>query len=339
MTLKYFHFLLLSGSEKHEVTPPPEDTDDSEIIASSTAKKSSSSANSVQVDYSSKISEEEKLVRSLYLIYKSSKISNLNFLDRYSMLFDRYDTRRIIDLLKKLEQVMIENEDGDAGEARKDCIKMYFDYLNPEIIYELDDECQNFIKASFILVNRDAGRTAAVTRCTQCQFPLRCTQSLCRYPKIGVELLKFYWSRHSQEVCYEIAHHVPEMLETICKFYIQERNNAKVVHLVVHLANEELLLKAADHFDIEAWRRCFDTFCQLLLDQQLVCLAPTCGAANSVAPDTFNTSLFYTFNHIFATASNYLNGRVVLDLLLSYSLKIPNGALNKDIFLNCLINS
>lgn len=289
-----------------------------------------------QLEFS--VTEEENIVRSLYLIYKSSKISNLNFLDRYSMLFDRYDTRHIIILLEKLKQVIMENDDEDEMEANRDCIKMYFDYLNPEIIYELDDECRDFIKDSFMSVNEiSSDDEALIVRCDKCDFPLKPVRSVCRYPKIGVTLLQYYWSRKEPDTCFAIAKVVPETLDQICKFYIQEKRMDKVIQFVVNLANQELLLKAADFYDIDAWRRTFEIYSRLLLDQTLNCL--NCDQLCRVQKSFYDTNLFYTFNHIFATASNYMNGRVILDLLLSYSEKIPNGALTKEIYLNCLLNS
>lgn len=176
-----------------------------------------------------------------------------------------------------------------------------------------------------------------VIRCEACQFPLKPTRSLCRYPKIGTTLLQYYWSRKDSEMCFSVAQRVPELFDTICKFYIQEKRMDKVIQFVVNLANQELLLKAADLYDIAAWRRTFDIYCKLIQDQKLNCL--NCDHLCSVSKSFYDTNLFYTFNHIFATASNYMNGRVILELLLSYSDKIPNGTLNKEIYLNCLLNS
>lgn len=254
------------------------------------------------------------------------------------MLFDRYDTRHIIILLEKLKQVIMENDDEEETEANRDCIKMYFDYLNPEIIYELDDECRDFIKDSFMTVNSiSSDDEPLIVRCDKCEFPLKPVRSVCRYPKIGVTLMQYYWSRKDPDMCFTIAKVVPEMLDQICKFYIQEKRMDKVIQFIVNLANQELLLKAADLYDIDAWRRTFEIFSRLLQDQTLNCL--NCDQLCRVQKSFYDTNLFYTFNHIFATASNYMNGRVILDLLLSYSEKIPNGALTKEIYLNCLLNS
>lgn len=304
-------------------------------VPSTTIKTLKSETHHTQSIGSNTISEEEKLVRSLYLIYKSSKISALNFLDRYSMLFDRFDTSAIIELLKKLEQVIIENDEMSELDARRDCVKMYFDYLRPEIIYELDEDCRRYIKDSFMLINQQP--SDQIIRCEMCQFPLKSPNCVCRYPKIGVELMKYYWSRKDKDVCFEIANTVPDTMETICKFYIQEKAMKSVVQLIICLANEELLLKASDLYDLSDWRYTFDIFCSLLLDQKINCIK--CDHSNLVPKSYYDTDLFYTFNQIFATASNYLNGRIILDLLNSYSDRIPNGALNKDIYLNCLLNS
>lgn len=114
------------------------------------------------------LSDEEKTIYILFLIFRSSQISNTNFLERYRELFDEYTSTEIINILHKLGKVMIENGDSEL-EAKKNCCAMYFNYLNPEIIYEVDSSSMEFIFEGFILCNKQE----ETINCSNCQFPLR----------------------------------------------------------------------------------------------------------------------------------------------------------------------
>lgn len=114
------------------------------------------------------LSEEEKTIYNLFLIFRSSQISNTNFLDRYRELFDEYTSAEIIKILHKLEKVMIENGDSEL-EAKQNCCSMYFNYLNPEILYEVDYSSRNFIFEGFILCNKQD----ETINCDNCMFPIR----------------------------------------------------------------------------------------------------------------------------------------------------------------------
>lgn len=56
-----------------------------------------------------RLTDEEKLLRNLYMIYKSSRIGNIRLVERYAEIFDRYTLAEISALLGKLQGVMVEN--------------------------------------------------------------------------------------------------------------------------------------------------------------------------------------------------------------------------------------
>lgn len=114
------------------------------------------------------LSEEDRTIHNLFFIFKSSQMSKMNLVERYRELFDEYTSTEIICILDKLSKVMIENGDSEM-EAKKNCYAMYFDYLNPEIIYEVESSSREFIFEGFILCNKQQ----EAINCKNCQFPLR----------------------------------------------------------------------------------------------------------------------------------------------------------------------
>lgn len=271
------------------------------------------------------ITEEDKIVRNLFMIYKTSKISNTNFLERYSCIFDSYDSKEVINLLSKLEIVIQENGESNL-DAKKNCFMLYFDYLKPEIIYEVDSESRDFITDGFILINTP--NDDSESKCEDCDFPLKILKN-CLYPEIGSVLLNYFWSRKEYEKCFEISRKVSFMFHQICKFYIHERNYEKIVPYVLTIRDVNLFNKAVDSWNLKIWEESFKCMTKLK-ENRSFCL-------NCSKIQNSNENLRFSWNYFLNAIVDNLNGSFALGLVLKYSEEIPNYEIEKDFFLKCLL--
>jgi Hermansky-Pudlak syndrome 5 protein len=287
----------------------------------------------ILLDASSGISEEEKTVRDLYLIYRSSQISNLNFFDRYAAIFDEFDTATIIRLLRALEQFMLKNGDMDA---QKNGTKIYFDYLRPELIWELEEMERQFIKDGFILLN---ATTDAFISCQNCKFPVK-SSATCLYPEIGTVLLQFYWSRQDAETCWQLARAIPFLLQQMLKFYSQKsnENQSKLVALSINMGKQVLFNKAVECFDANSWQDAFTYFHRTLAKKTIQCFF--CDKLTEIDDNFFESDrIFYTWNHFLENAVNFLDTHFLFDLLKLYSSVIPRDEISRYLYLKCLANA
>lgn len=282
------------------------------------------------------ITDDDKNVRNLFLIYKSSKISKLNFLDRYANIFDKYDFNMIINLLKKLEQLMVDDDNQDACLARENCIRICFDYLKPEMIYEISDYSRDYIREFFITINGD--RLEGVAKCKNCDYPI-IIASECLYPEIGKILLQYYWSRGDYNVCFEITKHATHLLEIICKFYIQERNTTKLTQYLFNLANHELFEATAVLYEMDQWHQTFSLILAIIHDESIPCL--NCGNICLLSTEivAVRSASFHSWNYILTIALKYIGPQLLLRMLHDYADKIPNGAIERHFYRLCLMQS
>ena len=276
----------------------------------------------------------DRAVKQLYLILKSSQISNRNFSHRYAKVFDEFQSSTIIRILVSLEQFLVENDDIDQKSANLICIKMYFDYLRPELIWELNDNSREFIKNGLITINADSSKE--LVGCCHCNFPLNIFDSTtCQYLEIGNVLQQFYWSRKEYDKGLSLATQVPALLKIIGKFHIDERNYNKMIQFVTFLADSELLKKALIQFnDADLFHELIQEFKVIIVDKQFKCLQ--CQELNGIKN---NPHQFYSWNDLFLAISECLDGPELLTLLSKYSDVIPNGAISKQFYLQLLLNS
>ncbi|XP_055637878.1 BLOC-2 complex member HPS5 homolog [Toxorhynchites rutilus septentrionalis] len=217
------------------------------------------------------LSEDDKDVRNLYLVYRSSSISNLNFADRYAKIFDSYDSKTIVSLLRKLENVMDEN---DEDNSRLKCIRIYFDYLKVELVWEIDAESRAYIKESFIEYNQKVleKELRLLDKCESCGHCLRPNAS-CHYLEIGTTLVQYYWSRKEYAECFELVRQIPYLWHTIAKFYIQDRREDKMIQCLWNVGDCSLLEWAASElFLLDHWRQLLDLMLTCYNSNSLMCL-------------------------------------------------------------------
>uniref|UniRef100_A0A182LT38 Hermansky-Pudlak syndrome 5 protein homolog n=1 Tax=Anopheles culicifacies TaxID=139723 RepID=A0A182LT38_9DIPT len=306
-------------------------------------------------------SEDDATVRNLYLIFRSSIISNLNFADRYAKIFDDYDTESIVRLLRKLETLMEENEETNA---RVKCTRIYFNYLKPELLWEIDTESRQFIKNGFILCNTtepsDRASLNRLVHCTDCGYYLEATAT-CHYQEIGTSLMQYYWSRKEYDECFAMVKQVPYLWRTITRYYIQDRREDKVVACVWNLADRELFERAAGEvpFQIEHWRKLFELVIAYHERHEMVCLScdkpcarpseknihDSDNTANTMLnTDRFNAtgetieSLFRQWNYLLGVALSHFSSPLeLLNLVRHYADNIPRGAIASSFYIRCLL--
>lgn len=280
------------------------------------------------------IANIDRAVKQLFLILKSSQISNRNFSHRYAKVFDEFHSSTIIRILVSLEQFLVENDELDQKSSNMTCIKMYFDYLRPELIWELNDSSREFIKNGLITINNDCIKE--LVGCCHCNFPLNVFDSnTCQYIEIGNVLQQFYWSRKEYDKGLSLATQVPALLKIIGKFHIDERNYSKMIQFVTFLADSELLKKALIQFnDSDLFNELIQEFKLIIVDKQFKCLQ--CQELNRIKN---NPHQFYSWNELFLAISECLEGPELLTLLTKYSDVIPNGAISKQFYLQLLLNA
>uniref|UniRef100_A0A182W028 Hermansky-Pudlak syndrome 5 protein homolog n=1 Tax=Anopheles minimus TaxID=112268 RepID=A0A182W028_9DIPT len=306
-------------------------------------------------------SEDDATVRNLYLIFRSSIISNLNFADRYAKIFDDYDTESIVRLLLKLETLMEENEETNA---RVKCTRIYFNYLKPELIWEIDTESRLFIKNGFILCNTtepsDRACLNRLIHCTDCGYYLEATET-CHYQEIGTSLMQYYWSRKEYDECFAMVKQVPYLWRTITRYYIQDRREDKVVACVWNLADRELFERAAGEvpFQIEHWRKLFELVIAYHQRHEMVCLScdkPCARPSEKNIHNSDNTvttmlhtdrfittgeeieSLFRQWNYLLGVALSHFSSPLeLLNLVRHYADNIPRGAIAPSFYIRCLL--
>ncbi|XP_055603243.1 BLOC-2 complex member HPS5 homolog [Uranotaenia lowii] len=304
------------------------------------------------------LDEDDKTVRNLYLVYRSSIISNLNFSDRYAKIFDTYDTHAIVGLLHKLEGVMEENNEEDP---RIKCVKIYFDYLKVELIWEIDDDSRAYIKESFIEYNRRLlqSELEQLEQCESCGHYLR-PNANCHYADIGTTLMQYYWSRKEYPQCFELVQQIPYLWHSITRYYVQDQREDKMIQCLWSMGDCGLLEKTAEEiFTATHWRQLFDVMLTCYNSNSLMCLNcdklctlnesgrdlmwprkdNNCTGSSTKTSD--NSKTFYSWNYILnvAISSGTIGGKALLKLVQGYDEYIPTGAIGSGFYCKCLLNA
>lgn len=327
--------------------------------------KHKSNVKQVQIEALAKIenkqlSEDEKIARNLFFIYKSWKMSNCDSSDRYAHIFDRYDLSGVRGLLACLEKLILENDRRITElEAKQHCAQMYLNYLNPEIIWTLDDESRNYILGCFLLLNvqsdKDIERRSKC--CSSCNFPLIVEMYALKHEKIGKNLIKFFWSNGKQEKCYDIVRKVPFVLNLILEITINEKidsgrslfdngsetnSNPSICDVFFACANRtqfEKFLQMKPFQTTVFWDKYLERLTQLRHMAQITCTS--CQQVNYVELNRALgvTKSFYTYDYVFNQCADHLKGLNSLQLCKKYAKLIPCDALGKTFYLKCLLNA
>lgn len=288
------------------------------------------------------LTAEDKLLQNLFMIYKSSRMSQLSLVERYSAIFDQYDCHSIRELLQKLAIIMQQNNIAES-DARLHCYEMYFNYLNHDLIWEFDDETRQFIINGFILINQPVD---TVILCIDCSFPLMLRKPItCRYRDIGATVMKYFWTRNQLQQCFELAAAVPWTVELLCKFWLNNdcRNDvAKVIRLVFATNTEAMWLKAIQcpWFGDEAWIECFELMVRMHRQRQMICA--NCDKCSTIgnggnAWHTIESHEIFSWSCFLDSLVNKVHGRKAIRLVRPYSSQIPCDGVPKEFYLKCLL--
>lgn len=276
--------------------------------------------------------EVDRACKHLYIIHQTSLISNLNFRERLCKIFDRFKSAQITKILDELEKLFVENEEYNETEAKKVVCKMFLVYLQPEIIFEIDDEkALNYIANALLQVQTNA---ADVSRCRRCEFPLNCGSSSTGYEEIGNILQQCYWSRCKYDKCFELCRSLPHLLKITGKFLTDERKFDKMIHYAINLGCLEILHKSLELFnDISLFHQLLDDYVMAVNHGKFKCLK--CDEINEVK----QVYKILTWDCLFQAIEYYLSGHELLDLLMRYSHYIPKGALSRQFYMKLLLHA
>lgn len=301
---------------------------DSEKVKSTQSTPSKKEKAAQEAEESARI---QRTVHQLYILHQTSLISHFNFRERLCKIFDQYQSSSIIRILNRLESVFVENEDYEQEEAAKVVSRMFLDYLQPEIIFEIEDESTlNFISRALIDVQHEE---VEVERCGKCSFPLNCGRNSSGYEQIGNILQQFYWSRGEHEKCFELCRSLPYLLKITGKFMTDEKRFGKIISYAVNLGNLEILHKCLELFnDISLFDQLLEDYLAAL-DGKFKCLA--CDEVNEVE----ESPRVLSWDLLFQAIEYYLSGEELVELLMRYSRFVPTGALSRQFYMKLLLHA
>lgn len=270
-------------------------------------------------------------VRQLYILHQTSLISHLNFRERLCKIFDQFKNFAIIKILESLEKLFVENDDYTRDESKKVVSKMFLDYLQPEIIFEIDDEkTLNFIANALVQVQN---HQTEVSRCRRCEFPINCGSNPSGYEEIGNILQQFYWSRGEYEKCFQLCQSLPYLLKITGKFITDEKKFDKMIPYAINLGDLEILHKSLELFnDISLFHQLLDDYI-LACEGKFKCLK--CDQMNEVS----EVHRILTWDCLFQAIEYYLCGEELIELLMRFSRLIPNGALSRQFYMKLLLHA
>lgn len=308
------------------------------------------------------LSDEEKVLQNLFLIYKSLKWSNLNMVERYSDVFDRFDISGIAKVLSQLEMVIVENDPGvSEKEAKRNCARMFLSYFNETSLPELDEISFDFVIESFILVNTIVYDDDMQSKhCQRCTFPLVVDAAPVsfKYKSLGEKIIKFLWLNNQKERLAHILLAVPNVMLITLKLMLDEKfgTNASaampsqlngndketIADMLFVCGDQRQLEQCVERYgwfrSTEFWNKFIERVIRMRAQQLAKCAQ--CGHDQRIDSLRFIAEKqFYTYDYVFNVCADYLNGLTALQLCTKYSRHIPCDALSKSFYLKCLLRS
>lgn len=279
------------------------------------------------------ITSEEKQLQNLVMICKSQSISRTKLVDRYAGIFDELDCAGIQALLAKVEGLLIENGESES-EARGQCFEMYFNYLMPNVISEMEDPCLDYVIDGIILVNKQLTDTATL-RCAQCTFPILIRSQNCKYEDIAVEWLKVMWSRGARDRCIKVLKSFPAITSNIIQMMFQDSNvDLKRVILLVFASQSNSLLKRVVQQSDDAMRvTMFELMILMHFQKQMECYE--CSFLSPIQFDDNQVYCWLDFLNMFVDVAGIT---VTLDLLKRHARLMSKDVVPKEFYLKCIAN-
>ncbi len=281
----------------------------------------------------STVTSEEKQLQNLFMICKSQEISRTTLVDRYASIFDELDFAGIQTLLGKVEDMLKDNGESKQ-EARRQCYEMYFNYLMPNVIAEMDDSCLDYVIEGIILVNKQL--TDTTLRCAQCNFPvlIRCKDY--KYEDIAVEWLKVMWLRGATDRCIKVISSFPSIATNIVQMMFNDNNvdYNRVILLVFASQSNDLLKKIAHQCNNDVmFVNMFQAMISMHFKKQMECFE-----CSFVSPVEFDDNQVYSWLEFLNMFVDIAGVPVTLDLLKRHAQWIAKDVIPKEFYLKCIAN-
>lgn len=279
------------------------------------------------------ITSEEKQLQNLFMICKSQSISRTTLVDRYASIFDELDCAGIQALLAKVADLLKENGESKS-DARRQCFEMYFNYLMPNVISEMDESCLDYVIEGIVLVNKQL-TDATTQRCTKCSFPvlIRCKDY--RYEDLAVEWLRVMWSRGARDRCVNAMNAFPLITSHVIQMMIKETtvDLKRIMFLVFASQSSDLLQMVAKqcHGDDAMCVNLFQLMVSMHFHRKMECVE--CSFVSPVEFDDNQVFSWLDFLNMFIDVAGVT---VCLDLLNRHARFIAKEAIPMEFYLKCI---
>lgn len=292
------------------------------------------------------LSEEDKILRNLFFIYKSLKVSKFNLKDRYAELFDSYDFQDIKKFLHFLQAMIVENDnDVSEIEAKKICAEIYLDYIKIDSIHDFSEEFI-FISDCFIMVNTPVAGIRHVQRCDDCNFPLIVLKTNLKYSNIAEAIVKTLVQYNKNEMLLNVIVSVPATIGILLINLLTEsvQPGTEFDNII------DIFLACGSHTDIEQynatcelfeshsfWSEFFTRLIRLHNQNLMQCIR--CKKLCQIDLKSIESETFYSYNHAFNKCVHFINGSAALQLCSNAAKYIPCNDIDRNFFIECLLKS
>lgn len=279
--------------------------------------------------------KETKMLKNLFLIYKSSRMSNVNMVERYAPLLDTFSLNEVLDLMKKLETLMLEN-DCSTAEAKQNSSMLLFDYISPAVVADgIDNETLEQLIERYILVNGSKGRRE--TKCCEvCYYPLEVVDE-CLYYDFGRTLFEFLYARGDAENYQKLLKNIPQLLHVFVKYYRDDASAER--HSYLQLVFILRKFSVANQLSGDDWSQLLDMMHELKTKSILRCFK--CSKWNEMARMKTDRPFEeipeeYSWNFMLNQAARFMSGPALLRELVKHSNAIKRGEISKQFFHKCM---
>lgn len=268
--------------------------------------------------------KESKLLKNLFLIYKSSRMGNVSMVERYAPMLDRMTLQEVLALMRKLEALMQDNDYSEL-EAKQNSTVILLDYLSPSVINEeMDNETLEELIDRYVLVNRTKGQAKS---CQTCSFPVEIAND-CLYYDFGRTLFEFLYAREDVENYQKLMRNIPHLLHIFIKYYRESSPRDSYLRLLFILRK----FSVANQLSGSDWSCLLDLMNELRTNSIVRCF--NCGKWNSVG--VVDLPEEYSWNYMLNHAARFMSGPALLREVVKHSNAIKSGEVSKQFFLKCL---
>lgn len=291
------------------------------------------------------LSEEEKTLQDLYVIYKSSNISKLDLKDRYVHIFGFYDSQGIRSLLNAFD-IMIRKYDINISlyKAKQICSHLYLNYISNQLIQECPYE-NSFLIECFIIANSSITDGNTYQRCDFCNFPTIILEPKLKYYHIGYMIVEKLFKMKNIEKLMDIISFVPTVLNILLMYLISEfkskheSDNNLVLDIMFSCVSQYEVELSFETCEIlrtnDLWKPFLSRIIMFQKENKIKCVRCKMICQTKTA----NQDIFSFKYNIFKNCANILPGYTALELCVGTKKNIPSETIDKIFFMQCLLNS